>query len=205
METNSHDAEIDKNPSASFKTTPLSKYLTIALFILLPFVGVYVGYRYMPERVVGTESSPKEGGELVQSANVIEANVPAEYLSSVYRVVHVVKNPYYSKESKYDSLVIASLRGVNDDSCGGAYYSSHCYLFLESTYYGIETPKFVGIWNGGFSSLRPETVKFISPTVIEFNASGGDAGYSIKTKWHLDVITASSSMVSKEEEHSEDQ
>ena len=34
------------------KVTPLSKYLAMAIFIALPFVGGYVGYRLAPEKVV---------------------------------------------------------------------------------------------------------------------------------------------------------
>ena len=35
--------------------TPLSKYLSMALFVVLPFIGGYVGYVYAPEKVVEVE------------------------------------------------------------------------------------------------------------------------------------------------------
>ena len=35
-----------------FKVTTLSKYLAMVLFILMPFIGGYVGYVYAPEKVV---------------------------------------------------------------------------------------------------------------------------------------------------------
>lgn len=35
--------------------TPLSKYLAMALFIILPFIGGYVGYTFAPEKVVEVE------------------------------------------------------------------------------------------------------------------------------------------------------
>lgn len=38
------------------EVTPLSKYLAMALFVLLPFVGGYVGYAFAPEKVVKMES-----------------------------------------------------------------------------------------------------------------------------------------------------
>lgn len=38
--------------SSLHQVTPLSKYLAMALFIILPFVGGYVGYQYAPEKVV---------------------------------------------------------------------------------------------------------------------------------------------------------
>jgi hypothetical protein len=34
------------------KVTPLSKYLAMALFVVLPFLGAYVGYTIAPEKVV---------------------------------------------------------------------------------------------------------------------------------------------------------
>lgn len=37
------------------QVTPLSKYLAMALFIILPFVGGYVGYIFAPEKVVEVE------------------------------------------------------------------------------------------------------------------------------------------------------
>lgn len=36
------------------KVTPLSKYLAMALFVLLPFVGGYIGYKFAPEKIVET-------------------------------------------------------------------------------------------------------------------------------------------------------
>ena len=37
------------------KVTPFSKYLAMALFVALPFVGGWVGYAYAPEKVVEVE------------------------------------------------------------------------------------------------------------------------------------------------------
>lgn len=38
-----------------YKVTPLSKYLAMALFIIMPFLGGYVGYAWAPDRVVEVE------------------------------------------------------------------------------------------------------------------------------------------------------
>lgn len=37
------------------KVTPLSKYLAMILFILMPFIGGWIGYQYAPEKVVEVE------------------------------------------------------------------------------------------------------------------------------------------------------
>lgn len=48
--------EVETNRLVSLKTvTPFSKYLAIALFILLPFVGGWVGYHFTPEKEVEVE------------------------------------------------------------------------------------------------------------------------------------------------------
>lgn len=37
------------------KVTPLSKYLAMVLFIIMPFIGGWIGYTYAPEKVVEVE------------------------------------------------------------------------------------------------------------------------------------------------------
>lgn len=37
------------------KVTLVSKYLALALFIIMPFIGGWIGYTYAPEKVVGIE------------------------------------------------------------------------------------------------------------------------------------------------------
>lgn len=41
--------------SSMYQVTPLSKYLALALFIILPFLGGYVGYTLAPAKVVEVE------------------------------------------------------------------------------------------------------------------------------------------------------
>lgn len=41
--------------SSLHQVTPLSKYLAMGLFIILPFVGGYIGYTFVPEKVVEVE------------------------------------------------------------------------------------------------------------------------------------------------------
>lgn len=38
------------------KVTPLSKYLAMTLFIIMPFIGGWIGYTYSPEKVVEVEN-----------------------------------------------------------------------------------------------------------------------------------------------------
>lgn len=51
------EQEVTSEPNQSVwnTVTPVSKYLAMALFVLLPFVGGYVGYQFAPEKVVEVE------------------------------------------------------------------------------------------------------------------------------------------------------
>ncbi len=53
METENIEVKIEPNPLHT--VTPLSKYLAMALFILMPFIGGWIGYTYSPEKVVEVE------------------------------------------------------------------------------------------------------------------------------------------------------
>lgn len=55
--------------------TPLSKYLALALFIILPFVGGYIGYTFAPEKIVEVE-------KVVEREVVVEKEVVTEVDSS---------------------------------------------------------------------------------------------------------------------------
>lgn len=43
---------VEQNPSALNSVTPFSKYLAMILFILMPFLGGWIGYKYSPAKVV---------------------------------------------------------------------------------------------------------------------------------------------------------
>ncbi len=51
------------------KVTPLSKYLAMALFIALPFLGGLVGYRLAPERMVEVPVSSNKVAEVESMVN----------------------------------------------------------------------------------------------------------------------------------------
>jgi hypothetical protein len=186
------------------QVTPLSKYLAMALFVMMPFIGGWIGYKFAPERIIEIPvylKTPVETDK-TQKVNPVSATVPKilndisdAYASSTYRVVTVVRIPYEFREGNYESLVIATPRLENDYTCGGK-FTEKCYLFLES-FPGVES-KFVGTWYGGWPTLDPETIKFISTSTIEFSASGGSHGESVSALWRYNLVTASSSLISEE-------
>jgi hypothetical protein len=61
-------------PSAWNRVTPLSKYLAMALFVAMPFIGGWVGYRYAPEKIIEIEKPIIIEREVeVQTANKAKA------------------------------------------------------------------------------------------------------------------------------------
>ena len=54
MKLEQHTPEVTET-SRLYQVTPLSKYLAMVLFVILPFVGGYIGYTFAPEKVVEVE------------------------------------------------------------------------------------------------------------------------------------------------------
>ncbi len=52
------EEQFESGENAKFQlhtVTPLSKYLAMTLFVILPFLGGWIGYTYAPEKVVEVE------------------------------------------------------------------------------------------------------------------------------------------------------
>lgn len=65
-------SEEPKNNTWS-RVTPLSKYLAMIIFIIMPFLGVWIGYTYAPEKITETETIViKE----VPTEEILEAYIP---------------------------------------------------------------------------------------------------------------------------------
>lgn len=85
--------------------TPFSKYLALALFVTLPFVGFWLGYKYAPEKVVEVEGVVERESELENSAEkVIEVERAAERGSEFEDSAEL--NNFESDEKKSISDVI---------------------------------------------------------------------------------------------------
>jgi hypothetical protein len=68
------------------KVTPLSRYLALALFVILPFLGGWIGYTYAPEKVVEVERVViKEVAvdDDISQSEVVKATAPEISFSSV--------------------------------------------------------------------------------------------------------------------------
>jgi hypothetical protein len=54
-EQTTESTEVQKEKHPVFQVTPLSKYLAMLLFIIMPFLGGWIGYTYAPEKVIEVE------------------------------------------------------------------------------------------------------------------------------------------------------
>jgi len=87
-ENNFISEETSESPlKTQFTTvTTLSKYLALLLFIALPFIGGWVGYKYSPEKIVEVEKIVIQEIQKVEenydSKSISEANLPSHNLDT---------------------------------------------------------------------------------------------------------------------------
>lgn len=88
MDTDTYQNQIDEEVkkdnfiarhSELFCVTPLSKYLALVLFVILPFLGGYIGYTFAPEKVVEVEKV-LEDKNTRETEKVTDENFKAEEL-----------------------------------------------------------------------------------------------------------------------------
>lgn len=86
QETNTQEDVQVEQKSSLHQVTPLSKYLAMALFIILPFLGGYIGYMFAPEKVMEVER--------VVTKEVNEKNVQQDTPSSLERKEYASSNGF---------------------------------------------------------------------------------------------------------------
>lgn len=112
----------EKIPSVWNSITPLSKYLAMAFFIILPFVGGWVGYTFAPEKVVVQEIEVKNAAEPISNQDDVEKSVDLQEnnkSSSPYReseLTSLIKAEYdEEKWSNTSDKVKSILQEINYD------------------------------------------------------------------------------------------
>lgn len=109
--------EVTKVQNVWHTVTPLSKYLAMALFILLPFIGGYVGYHNAPEKVLQVERLVEVEADLSRDEQnkikLREALVGTIENKDRYVYEHVLKEPNgfdpYAHNPKSRDLDISGL------------------------------------------------------------------------------------------------
>jgi len=110
--------------------TPLSRYLAMALFIAMPFLGVYIGYTFAPEKVVYAEQVVETVVE-----PPVEKNVYRNPKSQDFNIVDVADWPgeYPVMSDGNDLLILQEMSGLYYLSSSGQYDLG--LQRIESVYY----------------------------------------------------------------------
>lgn len=104
MEEEQMTPETEVKESKWTHVTPLSKYLAMILFILMPFVGGWIGYHYAPTKVVEVEKIIIEEKEPEQSTVHInnDSIIPLDQ-DSFSKISKTYVNKKFGYEFKYPS------------------------------------------------------------------------------------------------------
>ncbi len=73
--------QIESHLAPLQKVTPLSKYLAMALFIIMPFIGGWIGYTYAPEKVVEVERVVVRDEDTGLKSSMVEEQDESKYVS----------------------------------------------------------------------------------------------------------------------------
>jgi hypothetical protein len=97
LEQNLETRGVEEKLNNFNKVTPLSRYLAMVLFIVMPFIGGWIGHTYVPERVVEIE-------KVVIVENKPDAvKVPIEMKNKIDGEIALITIPYneFSTSSEY--------------------------------------------------------------------------------------------------------
>jgi hypothetical protein len=138
----------EKPLSVLYKVTPLSKYLAMTIFIIMPFIGGWIGYNYAPEKNVLVETiiyknidtaansvaevkqaaeeptSMIEGGEIVIS--LINKTFEATVMFGLGDVI-TVKGEY----SQQEDVLIEVLKAVKNTGRNAGYVDENRIKIIE--------------------------------------------------------------------------
>lgn len=108
--------EPNEQESSLHRVTPFSKYLAMLLFILMPFIGGWIGYQYAPEKVIEVE-------RVVEVENIREVTRAINIPASVVKIKSLEKEPSASDFSSPSVVLDLNkekiIYGSNPQSCGG--------------------------------------------------------------------------------------
>jgi hypothetical protein len=97
------EVAVEAKQSVWNTATPLSKYLAMALFIILPFVGGYIGYVFTPEKIIEVDKEvirevekvveiPVTSNEVVLNGNLLDDFDISRTVNDEYEIEWSVKD-----------------------------------------------------------------------------------------------------------------
>lgn len=116
-----NEQEVKADRFASLKTvTPLSKYLAMVLFILLPFVGGWIGYQFAPEKIVEVEKGGVKDAftERSNSASFEEDNSSRAHSVEVPTYSDILRkpngyNPFTLDPRRFPQVINLPVNGIH--------------------------------------------------------------------------------------------
>lgn len=180
------------------KVTPLSKYLAMALFVALPFLGGWIGYTYAPEKVVEVETMPEN-----KATTKPEVEEPAVSNSQTVTTIENPQNPEANRDIQKifqvdDWVTEIDRKSFSFHGTPGAVVHKCIASQVFSDTYGGDSDRCFGInvisleWNNKIITIdsieTPTIESLISIRSITFNENsfkrnpdGGMTGASIST------------------------
>ncbi len=115
--------EIETTKSSLHTITPLSKYLAMALFVILPFIGGWIGYTYSQEKMGAMEiTTNSDGWNLPQSNDTQNTN---DEISQLKLLLAKKSFPQAEALKKGDSLGAFIVESVDYQTEGDSDYYQH--------------------------------------------------------------------------------
>lgn len=104
--------------------TPLSRYLAMILFVILPFIGGWVGYKYAPEKIIEVEKAVEIEKTVVDTKVINQEELTDDILNPRTSLwgnwsVDTVSNEIYFEDNKYLVIDAGSVRNVGTPVCTG--------------------------------------------------------------------------------------
>lgn len=99
--------------SPLMEVTPLSKYLAMALFVTLPFIGGWIGYKYAPEKIVEVDQIVYRKTEPVVSTTNETTSADAVLSPYEKRLQHIEKlksDPNLKIDNIYDLQSVVTFK-----------------------------------------------------------------------------------------------
>lgn len=122
-ENSSEQIDSDDRITSLNQVTPPSKYLAMVLFILLPFVGAWIGYKYAPEKIVEVEK------KVVKNAFIEGSNSASREKGNFSRIdtieVHTYSdilqepngyNPFTLDPKNFPQVLNLPVDGIHDNN-----------------------------------------------------------------------------------------
>ncbi len=150
MEPETNSGETGEQKTSFFapltKVTTFSKFFALALFIVMPFVGGWIGYHYAPEKVVEVEKEVEIEKTPEVNQNILVC-IPTGTPCAYYRGSTIITGSYPDSFEKIDDVYYKDEKQVFV-----TWYTSSDYVYGPSAFIvdGADSATFEPIYSDAF-------------------------------------------------------